>query len=167
MLYDQTFHVRDRARDPTTFGLELSACTTPEKAIERVLACYKEGLRDPDPHIRGIHIDRLLCTMPAERIIMRQVGRESYMSKLIKALRDGRMFEGSCGLCEHFGFTPQYDRDCWEIHPMGSEQYFTATNRQYPNLRILLLLYLRQQVYLSTHDSRCEKSGIKNEPLLD
>jgi hypothetical protein len=77
MLYGQTFHIRDRAGDPTTFELEISACTTPEQAIERVLACYKEGLRDPDPHIRGIHIDRLLCTMPAERIVMRQVGRES------------------------------------------------------------------------------------------
>jgi hypothetical protein len=130
MLYGQTFHVRDRAGDPTTFGLELSARMKPENAIERVLDCYKEGLRDPDPHIRGIHIDRLLCTMPAERIVMRQVGRESYMSRLIEILRDGRMFEGSCELCGHFGFTPQYDRDCWEIHPMGSEQHFTATSRR-------------------------------------
>lgn len=130
MLYGQTFYVRDRAGDPTTFGLELSARMKPEKAIERVLDCYKEGLWDPDPRIRGIHVDRLLCTMLAERIVMRQVGRESYMSRLIEILRDGRMFEGSCGLCEHFGFTPQYDRDCWEIHPMGSEQHFTATNRR-------------------------------------
>jgi hypothetical protein len=36
-------------------------------------------------------------------------------------------------------------------------------SRHYPNVRILLMLYLRQQGYLSTHDSRCEKSGIKNK----
>jgi hypothetical protein len=71
MLYGQTFYVRDRAGDPTTFGLELSTRIKPEKAIERVLDCYKEGLRDPNPRIRHIHIDRLLCTMLAEQIIMR------------------------------------------------------------------------------------------------
>jgi hypothetical protein len=39
MLYGQTFHVRDRARDPIVYGLEPSARTKPEKTIERLVAC--------------------------------------------------------------------------------------------------------------------------------
>jgi hypothetical protein len=127
--------VRDRAEDPTTFGLELSARMKPEKAIERVLDCYKEGLRDPDSRIRHIHIDRLLCTMSAKQIIMRQFVRESYMARLIDTLEDGRMFEGSCGLCEHFGSTPQHDGDCWKSHPIKSEQHTTATSRRHFRVR--------------------------------
>lgn len=130
MLYGQMFQVRERAGDPTTFGLELSAHTKPEKAIQRVLACYNEGLRDPDARIRGIHIDRLLCTISAEQVIMRQVGKESYISRLIEALKEGRMFGRSCGLCEYFGFHTQHDRDCWEIHPLKGEQCFPATSRR-------------------------------------
>lgn len=79
MLYGQTFRAEGRAGDPTTLGLDHSARTKPEKAIERLLACCRIGLRDPDPRIRGIHIDRLLCTMSADQIIIRQAGRESYM----------------------------------------------------------------------------------------
>jgi hypothetical protein len=135
MLYGQTFHVRDRAGDPTTFGLELSARMKPEKAIERVLDCYKEGLQDPDPRIRQIHIDRLLCTMSAEQIVMLQIGRESYLGRLIDTLKNGRIFEGTCGLCEHFGFTPQYDGDCWKSHPIKSEQHTTGTSRRHFQVR--------------------------------
>jgi len=62
-LYGQTFHVRGRARDPITFALELSAGVKPGESIDRVLACYKEGLQDPDPRIHSIHVDYLLCTM--------------------------------------------------------------------------------------------------------
>ncbi|KAM0721321.1 hypothetical protein Q7P37_003025 [Cladosporium fusiforme] len=78
-LYGQTFHVQSRANDPTTFELELNAHTAPDEAMQRVLTCYKEGLEDPNPRIHSIHIDRLICTMSAERIIMRQIGKESIL----------------------------------------------------------------------------------------
>jgi hypothetical protein len=97
--------------------------------------CYKEGLRDPDPRIRHIHIDRLLCTMSAEQVIMRQVGRESYMGRLIDTLEDGSVFEGSYGLCEHFDSTPQYDRDYRKSHPINSGQHTTATSRRHFQVR--------------------------------
>jgi hypothetical protein len=95
-LYGQTFHVQGRARDPTTFALELSAGIKLEESIDRVLACYKEGLQDPDPRIRSIHIDYLLCIMSTDRIAMRQINRESYLTRLIAVLRDHKMFEGAC-----------------------------------------------------------------------
>jgi hypothetical protein len=41
-LYSQTFHVKDRARDPTTLELELSARAKPLEAVGTVLACYEE-----------------------------------------------------------------------------------------------------------------------------
>jgi hypothetical protein len=95
-----------------------------------VLACYRERSGYLDPHIRGIRIDRLLCSMSTEQIIMRQVGRESYMSRLVETLSDGRMFEESCGLCKYFGCTPRYVGDCWKPHPMKSEQHIPATSRR-------------------------------------
>ena len=140
MLYGQTFRVQDRAGDPTTFGLELSARATPQTAIETVLTCYKEGLQDPDARIRSIHIDRLLCTMSAEQVIMRQVGREPFFGRLMETLICGRIYEGSCGLCEHFGFTPLYDRDCWGLHPMGGEQYIVAVKKDRAKKKRLSIL---------------------------
>lgn len=125
-LYGQTFHVQSRANDPTTFGLEVSAHIKPDQAIQRVVTCYKEGFEDPNPRIRSIHIDRLICTMSAECIIMRQIGKESYMKRLVGVLRNHRMFQGSCGLCEHFGFKTQSDKDCWEMHNFESEQHLSA-----------------------------------------
>lgn len=53
-LYGQTFNVEGCARDPTSFGLELSAGSKPVEAIDAVLTCYKEGLQDSDPRIRAI-----------------------------------------------------------------------------------------------------------------
>lgn len=130
-LYGQTFHVRGRARDPTTFALELSAGVKPEESIDRVLTCYKEGLQDPDPRIRGIHIDYLLCTMSTDRIAMLQINRESYPSRLIAVLRNHRIFEGACGLCQYSGFALQSDEDCWGRHPLESEQQSSSKSRKY------------------------------------
>jgi hypothetical protein len=129
-LYGQTFHVQGRARDPTTFALELSTGIKPEESIDRVLACYKEGLQDPDPQIRRIHIDYLLCTISTDRIAMRQINRKSYLTRLIAVLRDHRMFEGACGLCQYLGIAPQPDEDCWERHPLDSEQQLSAGSRR-------------------------------------
>jgi hypothetical protein len=129
-LYGQTFHVRGRARDPTTFALELSAGVKPEESIDRVLTCYKEGLQDPDARIRNIHIDYLLCTISTDRIAMLQINRESYSTGLITALRNHRIFEGACGLCQYFGVVQQYDEDCWGRHPLGSEQQSSAKSRR-------------------------------------
>jgi hypothetical protein len=111
-LYGQTFHVQGRARDPTTFALELSACIEPEESIDRVLTCYKEGLQDPDPRIRSIHIDHLLCTIPTDGIAMRQINRELCLTRLIAVLRDHRIFERACGLCQYLSIAPQSDEDC-------------------------------------------------------
>ena len=134
-LYGQTFHVQSRAKDPTTFGLELSACTKPGEAIEKVLSCFREGLQDPDPRIRRIHIDRFMCTMSAERVVTHQIGREPYMKRLIGVLKDYRMGEGSCGLCEYFWFDSQSQEDCWETHPFDSKQRLTAAPRRHPHAR--------------------------------
>jgi hypothetical protein len=38
-LYSQTFHIKGRARDPTTYELELRAFTKPLEAMGTVLAC--------------------------------------------------------------------------------------------------------------------------------
>jgi hypothetical protein len=103
--------------------------------IERMLACYKQGPWDLDVRVRGIHIDCMLCTMSAEQVIMRRVGNESYITRLIETLKGGRMFGGSCGLCNYFDFTPRHDIDCWEIHPTGSEQHIAATDRGKSQLR--------------------------------
>jgi hypothetical protein len=62
LLYSQTFHVEGRARDPMTFGLELSARAKPAEAIHTVLTCYEGGLQDPDPRIRTIHINHIIRT---------------------------------------------------------------------------------------------------------
>jgi hypothetical protein len=59
VLYGQTFHVEGRARDPTTFELELSADAQLSDVIDTVPTCYKEGLQDPDPQIRAIYIECL------------------------------------------------------------------------------------------------------------
>ena len=48
------------------------------------------------------------------------------------------------------------------LPPIGGVLRSRKRSRQYPNLRILLPLYLRQQGHLSTHESRCEKSVIKD-----
>jgi hypothetical protein len=130
-LYSQAFHVRGRARDPTTFALELSAGVKPEESIDRVLTCYKEGVQDSDARIRNIHIDYLLCTISTDRIAMLQINRESYSTGLITALRNHRIFEGACGLCQYFGVVQQSDEDCWGRHPLESEQQSSAKSRRY------------------------------------
>jgi hypothetical protein len=130
-LYGQTFHVQGRARDPTTFALELSAGIKPEESIDRVLACYKEGLQDPDARIRSIHIDYLMCTMSTDRFAMRQINRESYLTRLVTVLRDHRMFEGACELCQYSGFAVQPGEDCWKRHPLESEQQLSAKSQRH------------------------------------
>jgi hypothetical protein len=165
-LYGQTFHVQGRARDRTTFALELSAGIKPEESMDRVLACYKEGLQDPDPRIRSIHIDYLLCTMPTDRIAMRQINRESYLTRLIAVLRDHRMFEGACGLCQYLGIAPQSDEDCCERHPLESEQQLSAKRRRLSHTKrtrsaisdptYSLTCCKRRRGCLLTQGSRCE-----------
>jgi hypothetical protein len=121
-LYGQTFHVEGRARDPTTLQLELSAHANPLEAIDTVLTCYEEGLRDPDPRIRAIHIDHVVRTISLEKTSPRQAHTESYVSKVVEVLRKNRKFKGVCGLCEHFRLSPQSDIDCWSMHDLGGEQ---------------------------------------------
>jgi hypothetical protein len=115
-LYGQTFHVEGRARDPTTLELELSARANPLEAIDTVLTCYEEGLRDPDPRIRAIHIDHVARTISLEKTAPRHGHTESYVSKVVEVLRNNRKFQGVCGLCEHFRLSPQSDINCWSMH---------------------------------------------------
>lgn len=82
-LYGQTFHVQGCARDPTAFELELSARAKPSEAIDTVLTCYEEGLQDADRRVREIYINRILCTMPRESIVMRLSSNESYIDEVI------------------------------------------------------------------------------------
>jgi hypothetical protein len=121
-LYGQTFHVEGRARDPTTLELELSARANPLEAIDTVLTCYEEGLRDPDPRIRAIHIDHVVRTMSLEKTAPHQAHTESYVNKVVEVLRRNRKFNGVCGLCEHFRLSPQSDIDCWSVHDLEGAQ---------------------------------------------
>jgi hypothetical protein len=114
-LYGQSFYVQGRARDPTTFSLELCASITPKESIERVLTCYKEGMQDPDSRVRNIYIEYFLSTLLKDCITIRRINKDSYVPILIG---DNRMFGGVCGLCQYFGFPPQADEDCWESHPL-------------------------------------------------
>jgi hypothetical protein len=121
-LYGQTFHAEGRARDPTTLQLELSARANPLEAIDTVLKCYEEGLRDPDPRIRAIHIDHVVRTVSSEKTAMRQAHTESYVSKVVEVIRKNRKFKGVCGLCEHFRLSPRSEIDCWSMHDLEGEQ---------------------------------------------
>jgi hypothetical protein len=127
ILYGQTFHVEGRARDPTTFELELSAGAKPSDAIETVLTCYEEGLQDPDPQIRAIYIDQIVCTMSAERDSMHKASKEPYISRVVEVLKEHRNFEGVCGLCNYLGLRSRVCEDCWELHDVESEQPLSVT----------------------------------------
>jgi hypothetical protein len=61
---------------------------------------------------------------------MRQINGEAYLTRLIAVLRDHRIFEGACGLCQHVGIAPQSDEDCWERHLLESEQQLSAKSRR-------------------------------------
>jgi hypothetical protein len=151
-LYGQTFHVRGRARDPTTFALELSAGVKPEESIDRVLTCYEEGLQDPNPRIRETHINYLLCILSSDRIAMRQIDKESYATRLIAILSSSRMFEAACGLCQYIGIAPQSDEDCWERHPLKSEQRSSTKSRRYVHTK------KRSSAFSDTTDTPCKSS---------
>jgi hypothetical protein len=131
ILYGQTFHVEGRARDPTTFELELSAGAKPSDVIDTVLNCYEEGLQDPDPQTRAIYIDHIVCTMSAERDSMRQASREAYISRVVELLKIRRKFQGVCGLCNYFGLSPRVSEDCWVLHNVGNEQLLSVKGRRH------------------------------------
>jgi hypothetical protein len=152
LCHGQTFHVRGRARDPTTFALELSAGVKPEESIDRVLTCYEEGLQDPNPRIRETHINYLLCILSSDRIAMRQIDKESYATRLIAILSSSRMFEAACGLCQYIGIAPQSDEDCWERHPLESEQRSSTKSRRYVHTK------KRSSAFSDTTDTPCKSS---------
>jgi hypothetical protein len=131
VLYGRTFHVEGRARDPTTFELELSAGAKPSDAIDTVLTCYEEGLQDPDPRIRAIYIDHIICTMSAERDSMRRASNEPYISRVVEVLEEHRKFQGVCGLCNYLGLRLRVSEDCWELHNVESEQPLSFANRKH------------------------------------
>jgi hypothetical protein len=132
VLYGQTFHVEGRARDPTTFELELSAGAKPSDAIDTVLTCYEEGLQDPDPQIRAIYIDHIVCTMSAERDFMRQASKETYISRVLEVVKEYRKFQGLCGLCDYLGLSSCTSEDCWTLHDIEDEQILSAIIPRYP-----------------------------------
>jgi len=132
ILYGQTFHIESRARDPTTFELELSAGANPSDAIETVLTCYEEGLHDPDPQIRAIYVDHIVCTMQMERVAMRKASKQAYIDRVVEVLREHREFRGVCGLCGYFGLESSVSEDCWGLHDVANEQLLSPTNRRHP-----------------------------------
>jgi len=132
VLYGQTFHVEGHARDPTTFELEFSAGAKASDAIETVLTCYEEGLHDPDPQIRAIYIDHIVCTMPMERVAMRKASKQAYIDRVVEVLREHREFRGVCGLCGYFGLESSASEDCWGLHDVANEQSLSPTNRRHP-----------------------------------
>jgi len=129
ILYGHTFHVEGRARDPTTFELELSAGAKSSDAIDTVLTCYEEGLQDPDPRIRAIYIDHIVCTMSMERVVMRKASKEAYIDRVVEVLREHRKFQGVCGLCNYFGLRSRVSEDCRVLHKVGSEQPLSVESR--------------------------------------
>ena len=133
VLYGQTFHVEDRTRDPTTFELELNAGAKPSDAIDTVLTCYEEGLQDPDPRIRAIYIDHIVCTMSAERDFMRQAPKKPYISRVVEGLKEHRKFQGVCGLCNYLGLRSCASEDCWTLHDIEDEQILSAIIPRYPS----------------------------------
>jgi hypothetical protein len=115
-LYGQTFHVEGRARDPTTLDLELSTLAKPLEAIDTVLTCYEEGLRDPDPKARAIHIDHIVHTISSEKITPNKIPEESYISRLVDVLKANGKFDGMCGIRRHLGLESDSIIDCWSLH---------------------------------------------------
>lgn len=111
-LYGQTFHVEGRARDPITLELELSARAKPLEALDTVLSCYKEGLRDPDSQIRAIHIHHIIHTIFSEKLVLKHIPEDSYISRIIEVLKANRKFDGMCGICRHLRLEPESSIDC-------------------------------------------------------
>lgn len=83
-LYGQTFHIKGRARDPTTLELELSALAKPSEAIDTVLMCYEEGLQDPEARIRAIHVDHIVYTILSEKTDLYQAHTNSYVNNVVE-----------------------------------------------------------------------------------
>jgi hypothetical protein len=106
-LYGQTFHVKGRARDPTTLELELSAHAKPSEAINTVLTCYEEGLQDPEARIRAIHVNHIVRTISPQKTALRHAHTDSYVDNVVEVLRKNRRYKGVCELCEHFRLSPQ------------------------------------------------------------
>lgn len=129
-LYSQTFHVRSRARDPTTFELELSARVKPAEAVQTVLTCYEEGLQDADARVRTIHLNHALYTLMRDYTSVRRMYSQSYVQKILKVLRANREFDGVCGLCQHFGLISRRDEDCWKLHSVAIDMLLTAGRGQ-------------------------------------
>ena len=98
-LHDQTFHVKGRARGPTTLELELTALAKPSAAITMVLTCYEEGLQDPDARVRATHMDHVVRTISSEKTALRQAHTELYISKAIEILKANRKFNRVYGTC--------------------------------------------------------------------
>jgi hypothetical protein len=114
-LYGQTFHVKGRARDPTTLGLEVNALAKPSEAIVTVLTCYEEGLQDPDPRVRAIHVDHIVRTISSEKTALRQAHTKLYISKVIEVLKANRKFNGV-----YAGYVVVWDRNhspAWTVGP--------------------------------------------------
>jgi hypothetical protein len=55
-------------------------------------SCYEEGLWDPDPQIRAIYIDHIVCTMSVERVAMRKAFKEAYISMVVEVLEEHRKY---------------------------------------------------------------------------
>jgi hypothetical protein len=116
ILYGNAFHVKGRAKDPTSFTLEISAGVKPDEAIETVTKCYQDGLMDPDPRIRMIHIHHFSSTILKDRMTMRRLAKGVYINKIIDIVREHRNFEGVCGYCLYAGITGDSVQGCWVEH---------------------------------------------------
>jgi hypothetical protein len=130
-LYGQTFHVKGRARDPTTLGLEPSALVKPLEAIVTVLTCYEEGLQDPDPRIGAIHVDQIVRTLSLEKTALRQAYAELYTSKVIEVLKVDGNFNGACGICRYLRLELQPSMDCWVMHDFDDGSLTSAGKREH------------------------------------
>jgi hypothetical protein len=96
--------------------VELSAFAKPLEATGTVLTCYEEGLRDPDPRTRAIHIDHVIHMISSEKIVPNQVPEESYISRVVDVLKANGKFDGICGIFRHLGLEPESSIDCWSLH---------------------------------------------------
>jgi hypothetical protein len=134
----------------------------PLEAMGTVLACYEEGLRDPEPRTRAIHIDHTNHTISSEKLVPNQIPGESYISRVVGVLKANGKFDGMCDICRHLSLEPESSIDCWSLHTFKSSilyshivhhstpeqcHYLSTTRLRVSNLRCGRALSRNPSVY--------------------
>lgn len=92
-----------------------------DAAIEKVLTCYEEGLRDPCLRVCSIHFDYVVCIISSEMTAPRNAYTKSSSTGISK-LEKHKKFNSVYGLCEQFSLPPSSDIGRWSMHDLESGQ---------------------------------------------